>query len=62
MPFGGVPIVFTGDFHQLRPVACEEEGTLYEGAMNGLFEGIASMLQSFWKSVIDLTKIPNLER
>ena len=38
-PYGGVSIVFSGDFHQLRPVKCDEHGVLYEGVMNGLFEG-----------------------
>jgi hypothetical protein len=38
-PFGGMSIVFSGDFHQLRPVKCESHGILYEGIINGLFEG-----------------------
>ena len=38
-PFGGIHIVFSGDFHQLRPVKCEQHGVLFEGVMNGLFEG-----------------------
>lgn len=38
-PYGGISIVFSGDFHQLRPVKCEQHGILYEGIMNGLFEG-----------------------
>ena len=37
--YGGISIVWSGDFHQLRPVACEKEGALYEGTKNGLFEG-----------------------
>ena len=37
--YGGVSIVFSGDFHQLRPVRCESHGILYEGIKNGLFEG-----------------------
>ena len=39
LPYGGVSVVFSGDFHQLRPVKCESHGILYEGVMNGLFEG-----------------------
>lgn len=37
--YGGISIVFSGDFHQLRPVRCESHGVLYEGILNGLFEG-----------------------
>ena len=32
-------LFFSGDFHQLRPVGCEDHGILYEGVMNGMFEG-----------------------
>ena len=39
LPYGGVAVVFPGDFHQLKPVRCESHGILYEGVMNGLFEG-----------------------
>ena len=38
-PYGGVAIVSSGNFHQLRPVRCESHGILDEGVMNGLFEG-----------------------
>ena len=31
--------MFSGDFHQLRAVGCNSNGLLYEGVMNGLFEG-----------------------
>ena len=37
--YGGVSIVFLGDFHQLRPVCCESHGILYEGIKNDLSEG-----------------------
>ena len=30
-PCGGVPIVFPGDFHQLKPVRCNNDGILYKG-------------------------------
>ena len=39
LPFGGMSIVYSGDFHQLRPVNCEKEGILYAGILNGIFEG-----------------------
>ena len=38
-PYGGVSIVISVDFHQLRPVKCDEHGILYQGVTNGLFEG-----------------------
>ena len=38
VPFGGVSIVFSGDFHQLKPVMCESHGALYDGLKNGIFE------------------------
>ena len=37
--FGGVSVVFVGDFHQLDPVGCKESEVLYNGATNGLWEG-----------------------
>ena len=37
--YGGISVVFSGDFHQLRPVGCNSNGVFYEGVMNGLFEG-----------------------
>ena len=39
LPYGGVAIVFSADFHQLKLVRCESHGILYESVMNGLFEG-----------------------
>ena len=39
LPYGGMSVVFSDDFHQLRPVGCEDHGILYEGFMNGLFKG-----------------------
>ena len=38
LPYGGVSIVFSGDFHQLPPVKGTNKTLLYVGAMNGLFE------------------------
>ena len=38
-PYGGVSIVFSGDFHQLRPIKCDAHGVFYKGVTNGLFEG-----------------------
>ncbi len=32
-------IIFSGNFHQLRPVKCDAHGVLYEVITNGLFEG-----------------------
>ena len=37
--YGGLSIVFSGDFHQFWPIKCESHGILYKGVMNGLFEG-----------------------
>jgi len=37
--FGGVSVVFVGDFHQLDPVGCKDSDVLYNGATNGLWEG-----------------------
>ena len=39
LPYGGVAIIFPRDFHQLKLIRCESHGILYEGVMNGLFEG-----------------------
>ena len=36
---GGISIVFSTYFRQLRPAKCECDGILYAGVMNGLFEG-----------------------
>ena len=30
--------MFSGDFHQPKPIGCKSGEILYEGAMNGLFE------------------------
>lgn len=38
VPFGGLSIVFSGDFHQLKPVAKGFGSMLYEGLKSGLFE------------------------
>ena len=38
-PFGGIHIVFVGDFHQLDPIATKASDFLYRGATNGLWEG-----------------------
>ena len=38
LPYGGVSIVFSGDFHQLKLVRYERHGILYKCVMNGLFE------------------------
>ena len=39
LPYGGVSVVFSGDFHQLRPVKCESHGKLDEVVIHGVFEG-----------------------
>ena len=38
LPFGGVSIVFSGKFHQLKTVCCEKEDELYNSRLNGFSE------------------------
>ena len=36
-PFGGINVIFVGDFHQLDPIATKASDFLYRGATNGLW-------------------------
>lgn len=38
-PFGGMSVVFSGDFHQLKPVLTRNDSVLYDQSRNGLFLG-----------------------
>ena len=37
--YGGMSIIFAGDFHQLPPVMVPDRQILYKGFINGLWEG-----------------------
>ena len=50
MVYGGISIIFSGDFHQLKPARVPDEHLLYKGLFNGLWEGNANTIIVLEKS------------